>query len=84
MYKRQSFAQASNAEGDDQTAELALLQAGANEGLRVTPVVSLLSDFSVEPIFEDSTVYVLDSKLCLLYTSPITEALHGKYVESTS
>jgi predicted Zn-dependent protease len=58
-----SFAQASNAEGEDQTAEEALLRAGADEGLRVTPIVSLLSDFSVEPIFEDSTVYVLDSKL---------------------
>jgi tetratricopeptide (TPR) repeat protein len=58
-----SFAQASNAEGEDQTAEQALLQAGANEGLRVTPTVSVLSDSSVEPIFEDSTIYVLDSKL---------------------
>ena len=58
-----SFAQASNAAGEDQTAEQALLQAGADEGLRITPIVSVLSDFSVEPIFEDSTVYVLDSKL---------------------
>jgi predicted Zn-dependent protease len=58
-----SFAQASNAAGEDQTAEQALLQAGADEGLRITPVLSVLSDFSVEPIFEDSTVYVLDSKL---------------------
>jgi len=58
-----SFSQASNAEGEDQAAEQGLLQAGADEGLRVTPTVSLLSDFSVEPIFEDSTVYVLDSKL---------------------
>jgi tetratricopeptide (TPR) repeat protein len=58
-----SFAQASNAEGEDQAAEQGLLQAGADEGLRVTPTVSLLSDFSVEPIFEDATVYVLDSKL---------------------
>ena len=58
-----AFAQASNAEGEDQTAEQALLQAGADEGLRVTPIVSLLSNFSVEPIFEDSTVYVMDSKL---------------------
>jgi tetratricopeptide (TPR) repeat protein len=58
-----SFAQASNAEGEDQTAEQALLQAGADEGLRITPILSVLSDFSVEPIFEDSTVYVLDSKL---------------------
>ena len=31
--------------------------------MRITPIVSVLSDFSVEPIFEDSTVYVLDSKL---------------------
>lgn len=58
-----SFAQASNAAGEDQSAEQALLQAGADEGLRVTPILSVLSDFSVEPIFEDSTVYVLDSKL---------------------
>jgi Tfp pilus assembly protein PilF len=58
-----SFAQASNAAGEDQTAQQALLQAGADEGLRITPILSVLSDFSVEPIFEDSTVYVLDSKL---------------------
>ena len=35
-----SFAQASNAGGEDRTAERDLLQAGADEGLRVTPVVS--------------------------------------------
>ena len=58
-----SFAQASNAEGEDQTAEQALLQAGADEGLRITPVLSVLSNAMVEPIFEDSTVYVLDAKL---------------------
>lgn len=58
-----AFAQASNAEGDDQTAEQSLLQAGANEGYRVNPTLSLLSGFSVDPVFEDTTVYVLDSKL---------------------
>jgi tetratricopeptide (TPR) repeat protein len=58
-----SFARASNAEGDDQTAQEGLLQAGADEGLRITPKVSVLSDFSVGPEFEDSTVYVLDAKL---------------------
>lgn len=66
-----SFAQASNAEGEDQTAEQGLLQAGADEGLRVTPQVSLLSDTAVEPIFEDSTVYVLDSKLDASFPIPI-------------
>ena len=58
-----SFAQASDAEGEDQSATTSLQEAGANEGLRVTPRVSVLSDFTVAPIFEDSTVYVLDSKL---------------------
>ncbi|HEY1804057.1 MAG TPA: tetratricopeptide repeat protein, partial [Terracidiphilus sp.] len=65
-----SFAQATNAEGEDQTAELALLQAGADEGLRVTPNLSLLSFVSLSPVFEDSTVYVLDSKLDA--TQPVT------------
>ena len=58
-----SFAEAANAAGDDEAAEQSMLAAGADEGLRITPQISALSDFSVEPIFEDSTVYVLDSKL---------------------
>jgi tetratricopeptide (TPR) repeat protein len=58
-----SFAQASNAAGEDPVAQEGLLQAGADEGLRITPRVSTLSDFSVQPVFEDSTVYVLDAKL---------------------
>ncbi len=65
-----SFAQASNAEGEDQTAEQGLLQAGGEEGWRITPTVSMLSDLSLSPIFEDSTVYVLDAKLDA--TTPIT------------
>jgi tetratricopeptide (TPR) repeat protein len=58
-----AFAQAADSAGEDQSAQLALLQAGANEGLRITPRASVLSDFSVSPIFEDTTVYVLDAKL---------------------
>jgi len=58
-----SFAQASDAEGEDQTAEQGLLQAGGEEGWRITPNVSMLSNVTLGPIFEDSTVYVLDSKL---------------------
>lgn len=65
-----SFAQATDAEGEDQTAEEALLQTGADEGLRVTPDLSLLSFFSVEPIYEDTTVYVLDSKLDAAFPVP--------------
>lgn len=58
-----SFAMASNAEGEDQTAQEGLLQTGGEEGYPVTPAVSVLSDLAVQPIFEDSTVYVLDAKL---------------------
>jgi len=58
-----AFAQAANAAGEHQTAEQELLQAGANEGLRINHRASFLSDFSVAPIFEDTTVYVLDGKL---------------------
>lgn len=58
-----SFAQATNAEGEDTTAEQGLLEAGGEEGLRINSKVSVLSDVAVQPIFEDSTVYVLDSKL---------------------
>jgi hypothetical protein len=58
-----AFAQAADAAGEHQAAEQELLQAGANEGLRINHRASFLSDFSVTPIFEDTTVYVLDSKL---------------------
>jgi tetratricopeptide (TPR) repeat protein len=61
-----AFAQAANAAGEDQGAQQNLLQAGANEGLRISPAVSFLSDLSVTPIFEDTTVYTLDSKLDVL------------------
>ncbi len=65
-----AFAQASDAAGEDQTAEQGLLQAGANEGLRVNSQLSLLSDFALAPVFEDTTVYVLDSKLDATFPVP--------------
>jgi hypothetical protein len=58
-----AFAQASGDAGEDQTAEQGLLQAGGSEGFRVNPNLSVLSGLFIEPIFEDSTIYVLDSKL---------------------
>jgi tetratricopeptide (TPR) repeat protein len=68
-----AFAQAASAAGEDQTAEQGLLQAGANEGYRINSTLSLLSDFSVQPIYEDSTVYVLDSKLDALTPVPSSD-----------
>ncbi len=58
-----SFAQAASAAGEDQQAEQSLLRAGASEGYRFNPTLSLIGNFIVQPIFEDTTNYVLDSKL---------------------
>lgn len=66
-----AFAQAANAAGENNSVEEDMLQTGADEGLRVSPTLSVLSDFTMEPIFEDTTVYVLDSKLDTQF--PITD-----------
>ncbi|MGC2584609.1 MAG: hypothetical protein WA399_21065, partial [Acidobacteriaceae bacterium] len=68
-----AFAQAVDAAGEDQTAEQNLLQAGADEGYRVNSHVSLLDDVSIQPIFEDTPVYVLDSKLDATFPVPPTD-----------
>lgn len=61
-----SFAAATSDAGQDPAAEQGLLDAGGSEGYRINRKISVLSTLIVQPIFEDSTVYVLDSKL----TSP--------------
>ncbi len=58
-----AFAQAASAAGQDETADRELIQAAGDEGLRINPRISFRSDFSVAPIFEDTTVYPLDAKL---------------------
>jgi len=68
-----AFAQASDAAGEDQTAEQNLLKAAGDEGFRVDRRFSVLSDVSVDPIFEDTTVYVLDSKLDAAFPVPISD-----------
>jgi tetratricopeptide (TPR) repeat protein len=57
-----AFAQAANAGGEDQAAEQSMLQVGGNEGYRVNPRLSVLSNLVFQPVFEDSTVYLLDAK----------------------
>jgi len=58
-----AFAQAAQSAGEDPTAEREMLRAGGDEGIRINHAVSLLSDFSVAPIFENTTVYALDAQL---------------------
>ncbi len=68
-----AFAQATEAAGEDQTAEQSLLATGGSEGLKINSRLNLLSDFSVDPIFEDTTVYVLDSKLDAPFAVPAND-----------
>jgi tetratricopeptide (TPR) repeat protein len=70
-----AFAQAANSAGEDQIAQQDLLQAGANEGLRINSRLSVLSDFSVAPIFEDTTVYPLDARLAVPNPKPGRQGL---------
>lgn len=65
-----AFAQAASAAGQDETADRELMQAAGDEGLRINNHLSVLSDFSVSPIFEDTTVYPLDAKLDVLQPLP--------------
>ncbi len=58
-----AFAQAASAAGEDQSAQQSLLAAGASEGYLLNQKMSVLGNFSVQPTFEDTTVYVLDAKL---------------------
>jgi tetratricopeptide (TPR) repeat protein len=58
-----AFAQAANAAGEDDAAQREMLEVGGTEGLRINPKVSFQSNFSIAPIFEDTTIYALDSKL---------------------
>ena len=65
-----AFAQASAAAGEDETANQEMLQTAGDEGLRIDRNLSLLSDFSVGPIFEDTTIYPLDAQLDVLHPLP--------------
>jgi tetratricopeptide (TPR) repeat protein len=70
-----AFAQASQAAGEDEVAERELLELGGDEGYRVDRRLNFLSDFSVAPIFEDTTVYALDAKLDVPNPLPGRQAL---------
>jgi tetratricopeptide (TPR) repeat protein len=70
-----AFAQAANAAGQDDAAQKEMLEVGGTEGLRINPKVSFQSNFSVAPIFEDSTIYVLDTKLGVTNTTGSNPAL---------
>jgi len=56
-----AFAQAAQAAGEDTNAEWAMMRTGGGEGLTVNRKLSFSSDYTLSPIFEDTTVYALDA-----------------------
>jgi tetratricopeptide (TPR) repeat protein len=58
-----SLGQASTVGGEDPSVEQDMLATAANEGFDINPTLSVLGNFTVLPIYEPSTVYVLDAKL---------------------
>ena len=65
-----AFAQAADAAGENASADREMLIAAGNEGMRINQHLSVLSNFTVSPIFEDTTVYPLDAKLDVLHPLP--------------
>jgi tetratricopeptide (TPR) repeat protein len=59
-----AFAQANSLAGqDDDIASRAVLELAGEQGLPVSQKFSIATDFTVNPIFDDATIYALDARL---------------------
>ena len=56
-----AFAQAAQAAGEDTNAEWAMMRTSGSQGLKVNRALSFSADYTLSPIFEDTTVYALDA-----------------------
>jgi tetratricopeptide (TPR) repeat protein len=58
-----SFAHANQLAEDDEVAERGLIQTAGEEGIPIGPGVTAQSGFDTEAVFEDATIYQLDTKI---------------------
>lgn len=58
-----AFAHANNVSGEDDIAERELLNLAGQEGYQITQKVSVASDLTVSPVFDDATVYMQESRI---------------------
>ncbi len=58
-----AFARANQIAGQDDVAERELEEVAGQEGFRLNDKVSVLTDFAITPIYEDSTIYQMDARL---------------------
>lgn len=57
-----AFARANQLAADDETAERGLIQAAGEEGMPIAPSVTAQTGFATEAVFEDATIYEMDTK----------------------
>jgi tetratricopeptide (TPR) repeat protein len=57
------FARANSLSGEDDIAQRGMQELAGEEGLRLNQKVSVGTDVSIAPIFEDSTIYLLDQRI---------------------
>jgi tetratricopeptide (TPR) repeat protein len=65
-----AFARANQLAADDPTAERGMLQVAGQEGTQIYPRLSMQSNFLTGAIFEDSTIYQIDSTLFATQVRP--------------
>jgi tetratricopeptide (TPR) repeat protein len=58
-----AFARANQVAGQDDVAARELAEMAGQEGLRINDKVSVLTDFAIRPIYEDSTIYQMDARM---------------------
>ena len=63
LHALSAFAHANQLAADDDTAERALLDVSGQEGTQIRSDLTMQNDFSMEAVFDDATLYQMDTKL---------------------
>lgn len=67
-----AYARANQIASEDRTAQKAMLQVAGQEGTPVLPGLSMRSEMATAPVYQDTTVYEMDTRLLGAPVQPIT------------
>lgn len=62
LHALSAFAQANQLAAEDKAAERGLIEAAGEEGAQIEPNLTMRNGFNTEAVFEDATIYQLDTK----------------------
>lgn len=77
-----TYARANELGGDDPIAERQMREVAAEEGINVTPSVSLGTDLAMNGIFQDETIYELDQQIYGAPLPPPRSSLETRWLSS--